>query len=115
MKMFFNHSYELIPLEPSRLEEGTDQYLYDTSGLWRRAADMDIGGTDQSSEMSIGLPDTDYCSEVLSSGEIVGLSQAMEKLELKSNSESELNPDAVSVRTDTFLSKISLFLSIQSI
>ncbi|PVV05321.1 hypothetical protein BB560_000152, partial [Smittium megazygosporum] len=79
---------------PSRLEEGTDQYLYDTSGLWRRAADMDIGGTDQSSEMSIGLPDTDYCSEVLSSGEIVGLSQAMEKLELKSNSESELNPDA---------------------
>ncbi|PVV02958.1 hypothetical protein BB560_002576 [Smittium megazygosporum] len=71
--MSFSHSYELIPLEPSRLEEGTDQYLYDTSGLWRRAADMDIGGTDQSSEMSI----------------------AMEKLKLKSNSESELNPDAM--------------------
>ncbi|PVV02671.1 hypothetical protein BB560_002871, partial [Smittium megazygosporum] len=64
-------------------------------GLWRRTPDLDIGGTDQSSEISIGLPDTNYCSEVLSSGEIVGLFQAIEKLELKSNSESELNPDAI--------------------
>ncbi|PVV01343.1 hypothetical protein BB560_004241 [Smittium megazygosporum] len=81
-----------ITVEPSRLEEGTDQYLYDTSDLWRRAPDLDIDGIDQSSEILIGLPDTDYCSEVLSSGEIVGLSLAMEKVELKSNSESELNP-----------------------
>ncbi|PVV00280.1 hypothetical protein BB560_005344 [Smittium megazygosporum] len=77
--MSFSHSYELIPLESSRLEEGTNQYLYDTSGLWRRAPDLDIGGTDQ---------------KFLSSGEIIRLSQAMEKLKLKRNSESELNPDA---------------------
>ncbi|PVV02041.1 hypothetical protein BB560_003516, partial [Smittium megazygosporum] len=62
-------------------EEGTNQYLYDISGLWKRALDLDIGGNNQSSEISIGLPNTHYFSEDLFSGDIVGSSQVIKMLE----------------------------------
>ncbi|PVV04723.1 hypothetical protein BB560_000764 [Smittium megazygosporum] len=100
--------------KPSRSEEGTIQYLYDTSGLCQRVPALDICGADQISEISIGIPDTDYLSEVLSSGDIVGISQAMKILELNSNSQSELNPGVLSIITaiDEFLDSTLLSLNL---